>query len=115
MRRRRSRRRGSARAVLHEALAYFEAAGAQLWASQTRAELRATGETPAPPADASLSALTQQELQVTLIVAKGATNKEAAAALFLSPKTIEFHLGNTYRKLGIRSRTELVRRVAGLA
>jgi DNA-binding CsgD family transcriptional regulator len=48
-------------------------------------------------------------------VADGATNKEAAAALFLSPKTIEFHLGNVYRKMGLRSRTELVRRVDGLS
>ena len=45
-------------------------------------------------------------------VADGKTNKEAAAALFLSPKTVEFHLGNVYRKLAVRSRTELVRRVA---
>jgi DNA-binding CsgD family transcriptional regulator len=47
-------------------------------------------------------------------VAKGATNKEAATALFLSAKTIEFHLGNIYRKLDISSRAELVRRVEGL-
>jgi DNA-binding NarL/FixJ family response regulator len=53
--------------------------------------------------------LTPQELQVAAVVAGGATNREAAAALFLSAKTIEFHLGNVYRKLGIRSRTELAR------
>jgi DNA-binding CsgD family transcriptional regulator len=47
-------------------------------------------------------------------VAQGATNKETAAALFLSPKTVEFHLGNVYRKLGVRSRTALVRKVEGL-
>lgn len=46
-----------------------------------------------------------------LIVAEGNTTREAAAALFVSRKTIEFHLSNTYRKLGIRSRAELVRRV----
>jgi len=51
---------------------------------------------------------------VALIVARGSTNREAAAALFLSPKTVEFHLGNTYRKLGVRLRAELVRRVEGL-
>lgn len=61
-----------------------------------------------------LRSLTPQELQVALAVAHGATNREAAAALFLSPKTVEFHLGNIYRKLGVRSRTELVRRVEGL-
>ena len=54
-------------------------------------------------------ALTPQELQVAALVAGGATNREAAAALFLSVKTIEFHLGHVYRKLGIRSRTELAR------
>ena len=53
--------------------------------------------------------LTPQELRVAAIVAGGATNKEAAAALFLSVKTVEFHLGHVYRKLGIRSRTELAR------
>jgi len=53
------------------------------------------------------------ELQVALIVARGATNKEAGAALFLSPKTIEAHLGRIYRKLGVRSRTELSHRLAG--
>lgn len=114
MRRRRSRRRADARAALHEALAYFERAGAEPWADQARAELRASGEAPARDTTGSLRALTAQELQVALIVAKGITNREAAAALFVSPKTVEFHLGNTYRKLGVRSRAELVRRVEGL-
>jgi DNA-binding CsgD family transcriptional regulator len=50
-----------------------------------------------------------------MTVAKGSTNREAAASLFLSEKTVEFHLGNTYRKLGVRSRSELVRRVEGLS
>jgi DNA-binding CsgD family transcriptional regulator len=53
--------------------------------------------------------LTPQERQVAAIVAGGATNREAASALFLSVKTIEFHLGNVYAKLGIRSRSELAR------
>ncbi|MGC9974637.1 MAG: helix-turn-helix transcriptional regulator [Gaiellaceae bacterium] len=56
--------------------------------------------------------MTSQELQVALIVARGATNKEAGAALFLTPKTIEFHLTKIYRKLGLRSRTELARHFA---
>jgi DNA-binding CsgD family transcriptional regulator len=59
--------------------------------------------------------LTPQELQVALVVAAGATNAEAAAQLFLSPKTIEYHLSNAYRKLGIRSRAELVRAVLSAA
>ena len=62
-----------------------------------------------------LRALTPQELQVALTVAAGATNKEAAAALFLSTKTVEFHLSNAYRKLNLRSRAELVGKVAGLS
>lgn len=117
MRRRRSRKRADARRALHEALTYFESAGALPWAEQARVELRATGETLAPERSGvdSLRALTPQELQVALTVAAGATNKEAAAALFLSTKTVEFHLSNAYRKLNLRSRAELVRRVAGLS
>jgi DNA-binding CsgD family transcriptional regulator len=114
MRRRRSRRRADARTALHEALAYFDRNGAEPWAEQARAELRASGETPSPDTATNLRSLTPQELQVALIVAQGKTTREAAAALFLSPKTVEFHLGNTYRKLGVRSRTELVRRVEGI-
>ena len=116
MRRRRSRRRRDARAALHEALRYFETEGAEAWAQQARSELRATGERPTPAANMSLSELlTPQELQVAMSVAKGARNKEVAASLFLSARTVEFHLGNTYRKLGIRSRIELARRVEGLS
>jgi len=59
--------------------------------------------------------LTPQELQVATLVAGGATNREAAAALFLSAKTIEFHLSHVYEKLGIRSRTELARVLEGPA
>ena len=114
MRRRRSRRRTDARAALHEALSYFERGGAEPWAQQARAELRATGEMPPRDNALGLRSLTSQELQVALIVARGSTNREAAAALFLSTKTVEFHLGNTYRKLAVRSRSELVRRMEGL-
>jgi DNA-binding CsgD family transcriptional regulator len=114
IRRRRSRRRADARAALGEALTYFERGGAEPWAGQARAELRATGVIPPHGQAGGLRSLTAQELQVALIVARGSTNRETAAALFLSPKTVEFHLGNTYRKLGVRSRAELVRRVEGL-
>jgi DNA-binding CsgD family transcriptional regulator len=113
-RRRHARRRAAARVVLHQALATFEALGAEPWAEQARAELRATGETPTRTAGRSLMTLTPQELQVALVVAGGATNKEAGAALFISPKTVEFHLGHVYDKLGVRSRTELVPKVAAL-
>jgi DNA-binding NarL/FixJ family response regulator len=57
----------------------------------------------------ALRDLTAQECQVARVVAEGATNREAAAALFLSPKTIDFHLRNIYRKLALRSRSELAR------
>ena len=114
-RRRHSRHRAAARVVLHQALSTFEALGAELWAGQARAELRATGETPAPRPGWSLMTLTPQELQVALVVAWWATNKEAGASLFISPKTVEFHLGHVYGKLGVRSRTELVPKVAGLS
>jgi DNA-binding CsgD family transcriptional regulator len=114
-RRRHSRRRAAARVVLHQALSTFEMLGAEPWAEQARVELRATGETPAASPGGSLMTLTSQELQVALVVAGGATNKEAGAALFISPKTVEFHLGHVYGKLDVRSRTELVRKVAGLS
>ena len=109
---RRSKRRIDARKALRQALVAFERVGATPWAERAQAELKATGET-ARRRDVSLSLqLTPQELQVALTVAGGATNREAAAALFLSPKTVEFHLGRVYRKLNIRSRSELAREVA---
>ena len=106
----RARRRVEARERLREALETFERLRAEPWAERTRAELRAAGaikrEAVGDPDE-----LTAQEVRVALAVARGATNREVAAELFLSPKTIEFHLGRVYRKLGIHSRTEL----AGLA
>jgi DNA-binding CsgD family transcriptional regulator len=104
---RRSRRRKEARGVLRGAIEKFERLGAAPWAERAANELRASGETVQPGAVIATSELTPQELQVALAVAKGATNREAGAALFLSPKTIEAHLSRVYRKLEIRSRTEL--------
>lgn len=78
-----------------------------------RAELRASGAAVGRAAgDPAPRELTPQELEVALVVGRGATNREAAAALFVSPKTIEAHLQRVYRKLGVRSRTELARRMA---
>ena len=110
---RRGGRRIDARPHLRAALATFGQLGALPWADRATAELRATGERPRRRAEARTSQLTPQELQVALTVAAGATNKEAAAQLFLSPKTIEKHLGSVYAKLGLRSRTELARVLAG--
>ena len=104
---RRSGRRTEARERLNGALQIFERLGAAPWAERARGELRASGQSVLTPEQRLEDALTPQELQVAVIVAGGATNREAAAALFLSVKTIEFHLGHVYRKLGIRSRTEL--------
>ncbi|MHB1243780.1 MAG: helix-turn-helix transcriptional regulator [Gaiellaceae bacterium] len=106
---RRSGRRTDARRRLNSALQVFDRLGAAPWAERARGELRASGQSVRTPEQLTEDALTPQELQVAAIVAGGATNKEAAAALFLSVKTIEFHLGHVYRKLGIRSRTELAR------
>jgi DNA-binding CsgD family transcriptional regulator len=104
---RRAGLRRQAREHLRAALETFERLGAAPWAEHAAAELRATGERVRRRSDPDTSQLTPQELQVALVVARGATNKEAAAQLYLSPKTIEKHLGSVYTKLGLRSRTEL--------
>jgi DNA-binding CsgD family transcriptional regulator len=103
---RRSRRTTQARERLRSALTTFERLGAAPWAQRAEVELRATGEHRRRGLAAHWE-LTPQEIEVAAIVARGATNREAAAALFVSPKTIEAHLGRIYRKVGIRSRTEL--------
>ena len=105
--------RRKAREHLRIALATFETLGAAPWVEQAAAELRATGEHVRQRSEPDTSQLTPQELQVALVVTRGATNKEAAAQLFLSPKTIEKHLGSAYAKLGLRSRSELARVFAG--
>jgi DNA-binding SARP family transcriptional activator/DNA-binding CsgD family transcriptional regulator len=105
---RRAGRRTGARQALRLAIDGFQPLGVAAWASRAHAELRATGATPSGrPHDSDRDQLTAHELQVALVVARGASNREAAAALFLSPKTIEFHLAHIYRKLGVRTRTEL--------
>jgi DNA-binding CsgD family transcriptional regulator len=108
---RRQGRRVDARRQLASALATFERLGAMPWAERTQAELRATGETARRRDPTAADRLSPQELQVALAVAEGGTNREVATALFLSPKTIEYHLANVYRKLDVRSRAQLVRRL----
>jgi DNA-binding CsgD family transcriptional regulator len=104
---RRARRRVRSREELRAALAAFERLGATPWAEQARSELEATGET-ARRRDVSMrDTLTPQELQIAHMLAAGRTTRETAAALFLSPKTIEYHLRHVYRKLGVNSRGEL--------
>jgi DNA-binding CsgD family transcriptional regulator len=109
---RRVGRKVEARDRLREALALFDELQATPWAERAQRELRATGERIRRAQPALGQELTPQELQVALPVAEGKTNKEAAAELFLSPKTVEFHLASIYRKLGVNSRRELIRRVS---
>jgi DNA-binding CsgD family transcriptional regulator len=104
---RRARHRVRAREQLRAAADVFDRLGADPWAETARAELAATGETARRRDLTTLSDLTAQELQVAVSLAAGRTTRETAAALFLSPKTIEYHLRNVYRKLAIGSRSEL--------
>jgi DNA-binding CsgD family transcriptional regulator len=106
---RRSRRRTDARSQLRAALDSFERLGAEPWAERARSELRASGETARKRDPSTLSQLTPQELQVAHLVADGLSNKEVAAQLFLSPRTIDAHLRSVFAKLGITSRTQLAR------
>jgi DNA-binding CsgD family transcriptional regulator len=112
-RRRRARRRIEARAPLRAAIATFDALGAVPWADRARTELRATGERARFRRPDTADQLTPHEFQVAMLVADGATNREVAAALFVSPRTIETHLHRAFRKLGVRSRVELARELRG--
>jgi len=110
---RRARRRTASREPLRMALASFESLGARPWADRAAAELEATGERPHRRADRSIDLLTPQELQVATLLAEGRTTRQAAAAMFLSPKTVEYHLRHAYTKLGINTRTDLAAVLAG--
>jgi DNA-binding CsgD family transcriptional regulator/tetratricopeptide (TPR) repeat protein len=115
---RRLRRPAAARAPLIAAHACFESLGAAPWARRSAAELAAAGQRGIPDtAPATLDQLSPQEVQVARAIARGMNNAEAAGALFVSRKTVEAHLTRVYRKLGVRSRTDLTRAVvsAGLA
>ncbi|WP_131741226.1 helix-turn-helix transcriptional regulator [Actinomadura roseirufa] len=122
---RRARRRNDARALLHSALEAFERLGAVPWADRARAELRAAGESVATGKDRAsgttrpsgngtkrtggdpVGDLTPQELQVVRLAARGLSNREIGAHLFLSPRTVGYHLYKAYPKLGVASRGEL--------
>jgi len=109
---RRSRRRMQAREHLRAALAIFDRLGAAPWSDVVRTELLATGETARRRDVSTLDALTRQEMHIAQMLAAGRTIREAAAALFLSPKTVEYHLRNVYRKLDVNSRNELAAALA---
>ncbi len=104
---RRAKRRREARETLQEALATFERIGAEVWAERTRAELKRISGRAATP-----GALTPAEQKVAALVAQGKTNREVAAALFLSDRTVEGHLSHIFGKLGIRHRAELATALA---
>jgi DNA-binding CsgD family transcriptional regulator len=104
---RRSRRRVAARVQLRAAFGVFDELGAAPWADRARLELAATGETARRRDPGTLDQLTSREMQVALVLAEGHTTRQAAAKLFLSPKTVDYHLRHVYRKLGIGSRTAL--------
>jgi DNA-binding CsgD family transcriptional regulator len=106
---RRSRRRIDARTPLRAALDVFTEVGAQPWADRARQELRASGETARKRDPSTSLQLTPQEQQVASLVGRGHSNADVAAQLFLSRRTVEFHLSNAYQKLGVRSRGDLVR------
>ena len=104
---RRRRRRIDARRHLRSALERFERLGTAPWEVRARSELRASGETARKRDPSTRDQLTPQELQIARLVATGKTNAEVAAQLFLSPRTIDYHLRKVFAKLGIASRAEL--------
>ena len=104
---RRARRRIDARRHLRAALDLFAQVGAAPWERRAAAELRATGETARRRDASTLDELTPQEGQIARMVAEGATNREVAGRLFLSPRTVDYHLRKVFQKLGITTRTQL--------
>jgi DNA-binding CsgD family transcriptional regulator len=100
------RQKKGARDLLQQALMTFEELGAPLWSQRAQGELaRIGGRAP------SSTALTPTEAQIARLVAEGKTNREVAEALFVSVHTVEANLKRIYRKLGVRSRTELARKL----
>ena len=109
---RRARRRRDARTYLRSAQGTFAQLGAEPWAERARRELAATGGRGRGGASGLRARLTAHELRVAALVERGLRNREIAAALFVSERTVEYHLTNIYGKLDIRSRTELMRLLA---
>jgi DNA-binding CsgD family transcriptional regulator len=108
---RRERRRLDAREQLRRAHQLFTEFGMGAFAERARAELEATGEHVRKRVAGARDDLTPQEAQISRLVADGATNVEIAARLFISANTVDYHLRKTYRKLGVKSRTQLARRL----
>jgi DNA-binding CsgD family transcriptional regulator len=109
---RRQRRRLDARGQLRTAHDLFSEFGMEAFGERARVELEATGEHARRRTVDTLGQLTPQEAQISRLVAEGNTNREIAAQLFISPSTVEYHLRKVFRKLGLKSRTQLARRMA---
>ena len=108
---RREGRRIDARNELRAAYELFTDFGMEAFAERSRIELEATGEHARKRTSDTLDELTAQEAQISRLVAEGNTNREIAAQLFISPRTVEYHLGKAFRKLDVRSRTQLANRL----
>jgi DNA-binding CsgD family transcriptional regulator len=108
---RRERRRLDAREQLRVALEAFAGIGANAFANRAERELLATGEHARKRTIETRDQLTPQEEQISRLVAQGQTNREIAAQLFISPNTVEYHLRKVFRKLGVKSRTQLAGRM----
>ncbi|WP_106401197.1 AAA family ATPase [Actinocorallia populi] len=106
---RRARRKAEARGPLNDALEVFDRLGMRPWAERARGELTATGVQDRGPrtAEGAAADLTPQELQITRLAAQGLSNRDIAAQLFLSHRTVGYHLYKAYPKLGVASRSEL--------
>ena len=109
---RHARRPADAREPLRRALELADACGAEALAEDVRTELYAAGARPRTAALSGAGALTASERRVAALAAEGSSNRDIAQALFVTPKTVEVHLSNAYRKLGIRSRRELTAALA---
>jgi DNA-binding CsgD family transcriptional regulator len=105
---RRGRQRREARGHLRSAAELFRQVAAPTWEERAEGELRATGEKARKRDPSTLDELTPQELQIAGLVASGMTNRQIAEQLYLSPRTIDYHLRKIFSKLGVASRTELV-------
>lgn len=108
---RRERRKSDARLHLHAALDIFQRLDVQAWADLVRNELQATGEAVRPRAAGALHSLTPQETRIALAVAAGTRTREIAAQLFISPRTVEYHVRKIFQKTGLQSRADLIRLV----
>jgi len=107
---RRMRRRRDSRDQLSTALDMFVSMGAQAFAERARVELMATGEhVRGRAADTDMDVLTPQEARIARLAGDGASNAEIAAEMFISPRTVEYHLSKVFRKVGVSSRTQLAR------